>query len=918
MAIQMERSVTSSDSALPAAGTAPELEPGRTLPEIRARFVARSEQLQELKRLFLEAREKRSLNVVTLVGDPGVGKTRLALEFARSVRAAVPDARVLSSMSSQNPDASFAPLIRVLAERFGIAENELARDARAKIEAGVAEVMPERLRMEVSHLIAHMMRFPFPSSPILEPLAQVPGQLEVRRYIAVRRFLEKDSERASLLLYFDGVERTGAETVNLIHFLAEGLRNCPVFILATARPTLFRKHQQWGQGEFAHARIEVGPLAPEESLALFTELVHNDRLPEELALVARDRLGGIARSLEELARYLVEVGAVVPAEGRWKVASDRLATINIPRSHEEILRARLRALSAEQRAALERAAVVGEVFWLDAVLALVRAEMAEGGDPDGPTLHDIGTAGERSRLRLVSDLRELCERGLIVESPGGAAGEQEFRFAYPPLWVLAYEMIAEAHRRPYHRLLAREGELRPEGRMEEQQEQAGRHLQRAGEGVAAAARYRRAADAARSRYFNDRAIRLYLRALACVGDADLAARIHIWHDLGSVYQLKGDFDAALDAFERMLRLSWVVAARAKGAVAFNKLGRLWRQKGNLDLALEYLERGLELFRQCGDKRGIATSLDDIGQLLWMLGRYEEALDRSAKALEMRREIGDKRSIAVSLSNIGNIEKDRGLFDEAESCYREAMQLRRQVGDRSGYVISHNNLGALAFERGDLQQARDAWEDALVEAEQIGALPLQMILLNNIGEAALHMGKLADARMRIERAMALAADMEDQRGRAEILRNLALLELKEGNAEDARRYGQECLELARRIHLREMVGRALMALGEIHAATLFDESAQPTGGQPRGEPAGPGNGRRAEDCFRKAVKVFREMRNEAELAKALKRLGEYLVEHGRPRDGRETLEEAVTIFERLGMRTAEEVRRVVAELGTDSG
>src|SRR5690606_40421320 len=104
-------------------------------------------------------------------------------------------------------------------------------------------------------------------------------------------------------------------------------------------------------------------------------------------------------------------------------------------------------------------------------------------------------------------------------------------------------------------------------------------------------RYRRAADTARRQFFNEEAIRLYARALSCLGEVDLASRIHLWHDLGSVYELKGDYEAALGGFERMLRLAWVCASRTKAAVAFNKMGRVWRRKGDLKLALEYLERG---------------------------------------------------------------------------------------------------------------------------------------------------------------------------------------------------------------------------------------------------------------------------------------------------------------------------------------
>jgi len=876
---------------------------GELQPELRARFVGRLEILQQLKQLFLTSKDSRTLNVVTLVGDPGVGKTRLALEFSRSVRAAIPDTRVLTGNARGPGLPGYGPVIQVLSERFGIVEGELPRDAQAKIENGVGEVMPERLRTEVSHLLAHLLNVPFPQSQVIEPLAQVPGQLEVRTYIAARRFLERDAAAGALLLYFDGAERAGSETVNFIHYLAEGLRSCPVFLLVTARPTLFRRHPQWGQGEFSHSLIDVGPLSAIESQSLFMELVHCDDLPIELLEVARDRLGGSPRAIEELTRYLVEVGIVSPTGAHWTIALDRLGGLTLPRTHEEILRARLQALSPLERGCLEKAAAIGEVFWLDGVVALVRAPAMEAGDPDGPTLEEIADATEKTRPYVEGVLGRLCRRGLITRSSDSSiAGEQEHHFSYPPIWDLAYELIDPDERRRYHRLVAQWLELLPEGRNEQQQAQAGRHLERAGLGVLAASRFRRAADDARARYFNDKAIRLYTRALACLGDADTAARIHLWHDLGSVYQLKGEIDAALDAFERMLRLSWVVASKAKGAVAFNKMGRVWRQKGNLDLALEYLERGLDLFRQSGDVRGVATSLDDIGQVLWIVGRYEEGLDRSAKALEMRRQLGDKRSIAVSLSNIGNIEKSRGLFDEAESCYQEAMQLRRASGDRYGHAVSQNDLGALALARGDAERARDTWEDALMGAEQIGALPLQMVLLNNIGEAALAQGKLVDARQRIERAMALATEMEDQRAYIDIALNLSTVELREGNTDSARRLAEECLELAQKRQMRRKIGRARMALGEVHATTLFDEERSAEAS------------RVAEESFRKATRMFRELGNEAELAQSLRRFGEFMAERGQVEQAREMLGEAARILERLGHPSAGDVHKTLAELG----
>jgi len=869
---------------------------------IRAPFVGRMDQLQKLKELFLAAREQRKLHMVTLLGEPGLGKSRLALEFCRSVRAAIPDTRVLTGASGGHGDPPYAPIIRVLAERFGIARSELPRDARDKIEAGVAEIMPERLQTEVAHLLANLMNFPFDGSAVLEPLAQVPGQLEVRTFIAIRRFLEKDAEQGSLLLHIDGVERAGPETVNLIHYLAEGLRNTPVLLLVAGRPTLFRRHPQWGEGEFPHERITLAALDHDEAENLFKELMRCSELPEELLMLVRDRLEGSPRAIEDLTRYLLEVAVVTPTGSRWPLDVARLSELNLPRSHEEILAARLRALPPGERSVLEQAAAVGEAFWLDALLALERSGTMDAGDPDGPTLGEIAEAGEKARNYIEDMLSSLCEKGILTGCDQSTiGGEQEYIFAYPPLWDLAHELLDDGGLRRYHHLVAQWLELRPDGWELDRQEEAARHLYRAGDHEGAGRRFHRAADSARDRYHNARAIRLYHRALSCVGERDMATRILLWHDLGNVYQLKGDLDSALDAFERMLRLSWVVASRTKAGVAFNKIGRVWRQKGNLDLALEYLERGRGLFRQAADLRGVATSMDDIAQAFWLLGRYDKALDRSAKALEMRRKLGDRRSIAASLSNIGNIEKDRGLFDEAEACFLEAMSLREEVDDRYGYVTSLMNLGMLAFERGNLRQAREFWEDALTEAEKIGAVPLQVTLLINLSETALNLGKVSDARAGIDRAMTLVSDVEDQRSYVEILRNLTLVELKEGNNDRARKFGLECFELAKKYRMRDLIGRAQMTLGEVHATTLFDESSSGKSSS------------LAEEHFRRAIKIFRDLGNEAELARSLHRLGEFQVEKGNLGQGTATLEEAVDIYLRLGIKQGEEVRKVLEEL-----
>jgi tetratricopeptide (TPR) repeat protein len=877
-----------------------------TIPyELRPAYTGREPALETLMSSFEKARDQSERAFVALIGEPGMGKSRTIKEFARRLKKKDPDARFLIGAAdpSGTPHAAF---VQLLSARFGVVAGDGAEDTREKIIAGISEVLPADRVTEVAHLIAHLLRVPFEDSPVVTPLLETPQQLETRTFIAVRRFLAADAEAGAMVLCFENLEHCGPETINLLHYLAAGLASAPIVILGTASSSLFERHPTFGGGEGRLVRIDIGPLSAEEAKQLLRELCRPlDFVPERLVEHAQS-LAGSPRALFELIRLLLESDVIVRSGSlSWRIDEARLNTIMLPKTYEAVVEARLAVMDDNERDLIERAATVGEIFWLDAVVALVRVSALETDDPDGPTLSEIAAAGDHTRVSVAQALSKLVEREWIVEVPESSVpGEREYRFAYGHLWDHVYDGIQEDKRRAYHTMVARWLELRPEGRGPLAQEDVAEHLEQAGETVAAAARYRRAAQAARGKFLNDRAIRLYARALTCLAEHDLAARIHLWHDLGSVYELKGDFEAALGAFERMLRLAWVAASRSKAAVAFNKMGRVWRRKGDMKLALEYLQRGAELFEQAGDARGIAGSHDDIGRVMYLTGNYDAAFEHVTKGLARRGKGGDKRSIAQSLSNLGNIQKDRGQFQEAENCHQEALELRRQIGDRAGVIGSYNNLAVMAFERGDFAEARRGWQEALSEAEEIGALPLQALSLSNLGELALLEGHHDEARRRLNEALELAEEIDDARMIVEATRNLAQLEKESGHTERARELATHAHEVAAGAGLRDNEGRALLTLAAVWSANLFDadETVQDTLDQ--------ASAPKAEQYFQRGVEMLREIGNESELARGLEQYGRYKIERGEVGAGKGLLREALVIFSRLGMPRSAEVEKIL--------
>ena len=870
--------------------------------ELRPRFTGRGKAMDQLVELTSKAFEARELGFAVVIGEPGMGKNRMIHELAARIRVEHPTTRLFQGVADENAHA-YGPVARALTARFGIAPGEEPAVSRDKLAAELAEVIDSERLTEVAHLIAHLLRIPYEDSPVVAPLLGSPQRLEARLFMALRRFLAAESERYPLVIVIENLELCGADTINFVHYLAAGLRDHRVVIVGLATEDLMARHPAFGQGEVTPDRIEIGPLTPGESEDLLRELCKQlDDVPAVLLAHVRT-MNGSPRAIYELMRLLLETSCIVREDHAWKIDHKALGAITLPRVYDDLVAARLRVLDAMERRILEMAATVGDTSWFDAVLALERHGQL-GADPDGPTLGQIAGSDDQSRQDVVTAIGRLVEYGWLIEVPQSSiAGERELRFASANLWSVVYHGIPDATRCGYHAVVARWLELHPEGLSPSAQEEVARHLTLAGDGREAALRFRRAAEASRSSYANQRAIQLYDRALASIGAHDLGMRIQLWRDLASVYELIGNFEAALGAFERMLRLSWVAASKATAAEAFNKMGRVWRRKGDLKLALEYLTRGLELFRDANDTRGAAGSLDDIGRALHMMGRYAEAEAKITEALARHTKDGDQRAIATSLSRLGKVHQERGHDEAAYECHRDALAIRKATGDRWGQVVAQNNLAALSFDLGELPEARAGWLAALPEAEAIGALPLSALILTNLGEVALAENKLDEARSRLENALEIIEDIEDGALETVCCRHLAALEKAQGNTPAARELAERALAVAQKAGLREQEAQAYMTLGDVLSASIHDEEATDVGALPP-----------AAIAFGAAIEVLAHIGNESVLAKALFVFGRYKAEMGDHAQAKDMLRDALMMFSKLGLeRPSNEIERLLASM-----
>ena len=938
-------------------------QPSAALGNAELPFCGRAQELTQLVGLIEKSVREQRLRCALVSAPAGLGKTRLLRETARlcTDHLGLPGDRVLvgTLLGGDPPGEAALPLAAFREQvraRCGILPTDAAQTAREKVQRTCRSLLPPVRASEVSLSLAEFLGLST-SDHSAQTDGDVSQRTESRSYAALKRFLSADAARAPLVLLFDELEHATEETLSLLRYLSDSLAELPVFIGVFARPEFLERTPDCVASAHGLAQLELGPLSSDETIELFCLSIGCEvtALPQS-ALRLIEKSEGSPRALSELLRVLVETEILtwtpvqapeigddeptggVPLQPQLDLA--RLAELEqsqpVGLDLRLLVAMRLAILPPASQRALERAAAGGEHFYLDALLMLQRCDRtgvalgraAEGigdseedesdaldalDDPDSASLtavdpweSDLDEAGpapldlddSSDRAALLATLDQLMTQGLILPvTDSRLHGEHGYRFAYSPWRDLCYERMSPARKRRYHRLIAHWLMLHPERDSDDMVEAVARHLERAAYGSGAAYFYHQLAGRAAAQEQLARATRLLLRAIACLGKADLGQRVAMWHELGAILVRRGDLDAALSAYSKLLRLSHVLAVRQYRAAAFYALGQIYRHKGDLALALDHLNRAHSDFAEINDLSGIADVLDDLGQVLWLLGRIDEALDRTARGLERRRRLGDRRKEAMSLLHIGSIELHRGLLDPALSCYEEA--LRKHDEDPELFAACQEALGGVDLLRGDVTSARQRFDAGLAAVDAHPGSPVAAALQVRLAEVALEVGEIAEAEALLRRARERALRSSERRLLAEIKRVLTYVHLRRDQQREALACSQKALDFAQKSGVRHEIARALLAMGEAHAATLFDETIE--GQHP------------AWDCFRRSVALLREVGDQAELAGALYQMARLLIERGRLQPARNTLREALDIATRLRLGIAYEMQQILAEL-----
>jgi class 3 adenylate cyclase/tetratricopeptide (TPR) repeat protein len=791
-----------------------------------AAFVGREHELNLLIEAFHRADSQPSAQLVTIVGEPGVGKSRLTHE--------------LFSWIDDLPELIWWRHGRCLPYGEGVtfwALGEIVKAHAGILEAEVPAKVDEKLAAAVAAVIDDTTEAEWVRSR-LAPLVGLPssGADRDELFRAWHRFLEALAMQHPLVLAIEDVHWADPAMVSFLDHVLDWSLDLPILLLCTARPELYTQHPDWGAGRRDAVTLGLSPLGPEETMELVRSLSNRSLMPATAQQALLERSGGNPLYVTEYVRLASERGLL-----------DRMgeSELPLPDTIHALIAARLDLLSPPDKALMQAASVVGKVFWTGA-LAFLRGV-------------DVSEVRDGSRRMVQRELIRPVRRSSML-------GQEEYTFVHVLARDVAYSQIPRRERGALHLAAARWLEARAEDRLIDVAEQLAHHYTRVAEAGRAEdpevrePAYRFLMLAARRAEGLDvgQALAYYAAALSFASSDLERAKAHYgigdttfddWESASNaidtavdLYEAAGDDEGKLRSLARRERLAWYrgdgdLATRTceeilalcdllppSEAVASSLISVATRHQlgGREDLALEIVERGLRVAQEVGDTAIYAKGLVARGSALVQLGSYEAEADVE-EGLRIFLDLNDSQRVMAAYNNHATFVTALGDVHAGREIIRQAIEYGAMRGMNAHVDWSKMTLCESLFPLGEWDAMQDLVTELIVSDDARGGSQVGRFAREWQAMLWYYRGQTSQALRLWDEVAASAHNLDDPQARVPSVCLGVNVCIAAGDRARARSIAQELFELLRAhpvfaaIHLPNAF-RSILALG------LNDEAA----------------------------------------------------------------------------------------------
>jgi class 3 adenylate cyclase/tetratricopeptide (TPR) repeat protein len=686
-------------------------------------MIGREAELKALQDSIEAVVHKRVSQFVTVIGEAGMGKSRLLDEFENWLGLQSTTVLLFKGRATLDTlDLPYALLRDLFVSHFGILDDDPLPLVRKKIAERFREALGEKKESEMkAHFVGQLLGYDFHDSPFLRGVLEAPQQLRDRALVYMIDFIKAYAVNTPLAIFLDDVHWADDSSLDILDRMSDELSAQKILFVALTRPALFERRPSWGAGTHQR-RLALQPLSRPESERLLGQVLKKvQEMPDQLCELIVKNAEGNPFYLEELVRMLVEDGVIVKDEPAWRVQPGRLLEIHIPPTLTGVIQARLDRLPVYERTVLQQASVVGKVFW-DAVVAYINREIQSGDVSTKPGSVDVGEY-----------LQVLQGREMIFQRKTSAfSGAVEYLFNHAILQEVTYESVLKRTRRLYHAMVADWLILQSRDRVGEVAGLIAGHLEKAGKNEEALDYLCQAAEMAATKYAINEAADFYARALALTPEGDLERRYTLLMGQENVFRMRGNREGQRDILESLAAIVDDLADERRRVELLIRKAMFAYWISEFPEALDTAHQAVTLSEKLGDQ---SLSRQAFYAWAWMLqtqGDTDLALVQARTALSMARQAGDRRAEGNTLNIIGLVNVAQGDFFAALGHLVEFRSIAREIGDLEREIIARNNLGVALTRLGDYPAARDNFQQILTIAQETGDRSSESTALINLG------------------------------------------------------------------------------------------------------------------------------------------------------------------------------------------
>ncbi|NWJ44841.1 MAG: tetratricopeptide repeat protein [Chloroflexi bacterium] len=776
-------------------------------------LVGREAELQRLASRLLQAIEGKG-QVVSVMGEAGVGKSSLLREFKRRATITYQDVRYISGAAfSYSYTQSFSLVRNAIFKMCDINDNDDEETVQEKLLAQIHLLMGEGEQNEdgeygeIPSLLGRAVGINFPNSFVdnLDPLLR-------SRLLndAISDFLLKKAESNSLLIVLDDLHWADNSSLEVLDLMVQKVtsssNNMSVLLLLVHRPDFSR---QWNVPKERYEEIALESLNPEQIKVLTRQLLdaslgnmdtpinleHEEppELPSPMVKIL-ERAGGNPFFAEEILKALLDAQQIVqdPTEtASWKIVGD-LENFKLPETLQEILLARVDKLGGRDKRVLQVASVIGLRFEQRLLLAT-------------EDLFD-------QQIQVEEALTDLHQEDFVYTER--QEPEPEYGFRHSLTREVAYNNLLGTERRRYHEQIGRAIEHFKSDRLHDYTviDDLAYHYENSDSDEKAVHYLMLAGHMRKTLYRNDEALKAFYEARERLKRNPEAGEeqqlVEINSNIGDIRALKADYSEALQAYE---------AALEKSANPFERIDLRVRiievlgKRGEFEEAarsFEIAQREIQEASGAPDPENRLTHLRaklllQIGWIYYLQGKHEAALRVNEESLQALKSLPDTdRDVQVETGRaynmLGTIFSDIGQLDQAEVNLQRAIEMHQRASNIQQVARVYTNLAVVMILIGNLTQATNYLKQARANAEKVGDVETLGGIIGNLGFVAERQGQLVAAFKYFQDAWRIFERAANQVLAAMALQNCGRVVLQQGNVKNALEYFQQSLKMAESI------------------------------------------------------------------------------------------------------------------------